>query len=332
MSPRRFCGDAETRYGGWRPLRPVYEATSISSSAANRAHAGATPLTRRIIAPNPGPFTHTGTCSYVVGKGDVAIIDPGPDDPRHIAALLDAIAGERLRYVLVTHTHRDHSPAAKLLQAATGAIIAGCAPYAPPARGRAGGPILDAAHDLDYAPDEILGEGDRLDLGHATIDVLATPGHTSNHLCFALREEKALFTGDHVMGWSTTVIAPPDGSMRDYMASIERMRERDDAIFWPAHGEPVQAPKRFLRALLHHRRAREAAILQRLNEGDETIAAIVARIYDGVDPRLHGAAAMNVLAHLEDLVERGLVATDRPATLTGRYARANSEKVDRLFR
>ncbi|WP_036281201.1 MBL fold metallo-hydrolase [Methylocystis sp. ATCC 49242] len=279
------------------------------------------PLVRRIVAPNPGPFTFKGTCAYIVGEGDVAIVDPGPANPRHIAAMLEAIRGERLRHVLVTHTHRDHSPAARALKEATGAIITGCAPYSPPEDIGVTGPGLDASHDTGYAPDEILAEGDRLDLAGVTVEALETPGHTTNHLCFALREEKALFTGDHVMGWATTVIAPPDGSMRDYMESIERMRERDDDIYWPGHGDPVRDPQRYLRALVHHRRAREAAILQRLEAGDETIAAIVARIYEGVDRRLHGAAAMTVFAHMEDLIARGLAESDGPATLTARYVR-----------
>ncbi|RTL88595.1 MAG: MBL fold metallo-hydrolase [Hyphomicrobiales bacterium] len=279
------------------------------------------PLVSRVVAPNAGPFTYKGTCSYILGAGDVAIVDPGPDDPRHIAALLAAIGEERLRYILVTHTHRDHSPAARALKEATGATIAGCAPYAAPPDIELTGPGLDATHDTAYAPDVTLGEGARLDLGGATIEALETPGHTANHLCFALHEEKALFTGDHIMGWSTTVIAPPDGSMTDYMTSIERLRQRDDAIYWPGHGAPVQEPRRYLRALLHHRRAREAAILQRLAAGDDTIAAIVARIYESVDRRLHGAAAMTVFAHLEDLVLRGLVHSDGPPTLTARYAR-----------
>jgi glyoxylase-like metal-dependent hydrolase (beta-lactamase superfamily II) len=237
----------------------------------------------------------------------VAIIDPGPDDPRHVEALLAAIGGERLRYVLVTHTHRDHSPAARVLKEATGAAIAGCAPYAPYYSPSVGGPNLDAAHDLAYAPDIVLKDGDALPLGDISLLALATPGHTANHLCFALAEEQALFTGDHVMAWATTVIAPPDGSMRDYLTSVERLRRRDDRIYWPAHGEPVRDPPRFLRALIHHRRAREAAILQRLEAGDETIAEIVAHIYEGVDKRLHPAAAMTALAHLEDLIARGLV-------------------------
>lgn len=279
------------------------------------------PLVRRLTAPNPGPFTYKGTCSYILGAGDVAIVDPGPDDPRHIAALLDAVRGERLRYILVTHTHRDHSPGARALKAATGATIAGCAAYETPRDILVTGPGLDASHDTNYAPDHVLTEQDRLDLGGATVRVLETPGHTANHLCFELSEEKALFTGDHIMGWSTTVIAPPDGSMTDYMASIERLRARDDAIYWPGHGDPVREPQRYLRALAHHRRAREAAILQRLSEGDATIPAMVARIYESVDKRLHGAAAMTVFAHLEDLVARGLVDSEGPPTLAARYAR-----------
>lgn len=277
------------------------------------------PLVRRVIAPNAGPFTHTGTCSYIVGRGDVAIVDPGPDDPRHIDALLAAVKGETVRALMVTHTHRDHSPAARLLKEATGATIAGCAAYEPAPDMAVTGPGLDAAHDANYAPDEALKEGARLDLGEATIVALATPGHTANHLCFSLLEEKALFTGDHIMAWSTTVIAPPDGSMTDYMAQVRRLRERDDAIYWPGHGEPVREPQRYLRALVHHRRAREFAILERLKAGDETIAAMVAWIYERVDKRLHHAAALTVFAHLEDLIARGLVESDGPPTLAARY-------------
>ncbi|MDJ0448088.1 MBL fold metallo-hydrolase [Methylocystis sp. JR02] len=278
------------------------------------------PLLRRIVAPNGGPFTYKGTCSYIVGRGEVAIIDPGPADPRHLAALRAAIEGERLKYILVTHTHRDHSPAARALKEATGATIAGCAPYAPSPNIAIVGPGLDASHDAAYAPDVILREGDRLNLLGATIETLETPGHTANHLCFALLEEKALFTGDHIMGWSTTVVAPPDGSMADYMESLENLRLRDDRIFWPGHGEPVRDPARYLRALVHHRHAREAAILQRLAEGDDTIPQMVARLYEGVDKRLHGAAAMNVFAHLEDLVGRGLVESEGPPRPAGRYS------------
>ncbi|MBY6241138.1 MBL fold metallo-hydrolase [Methylosinus sp. Sm6] len=277
------------------------------------------PATRRVIAPNPGAFTFTGTCSYILGEGEVAIVDPGPAIASHIEALLAAIEGERLRYILVTHTHRDHSPAARLLKERAGATVAGCAPYAPPPDLSVTGPGLDAAHDRDYAPDRVLADGERIDVGGLTVEAVATPGHTTNHLCFALCEERALFTGDHVMGWATTVVAPPDGSMGDYVSSLEKLRARDDRLYWPAHGGPVREPQRYLRALLHHRRQRELAIMQRLGEGDETIATMVARIYEGVDVRLHGAAALSVFAHLEDLVERGRVTCDGPPTLTARY-------------
>ena len=277
------------------------------------------PLIRRIVAPNPGPFTHTGTCSYIVGHGDVAIIDPGPADIDHVAAMLAAVANDRLRYILVTHTHRDHSPAARLLKEATGALVVGCAPYTAPSDIAVTGAGFDAAHDRDYAPDVVLIEAAQLELGDVTLETFATPGHTANHLCFALLEERALFTGDHVMRWSTTVIAPPDGCMRDYMASLERQRARDDHVLWPAHGDPIRHPQRYLRALYNHRRAREASIFQRISEGDRSIQQIVERIYVGVDPRLHGAAAMTVFAHLEDLVERGLVACEGPPTLGAHY-------------
>lgn len=304
-------------------MRPVgrSEGAIIRVEASQDAAARVSPLTRRALAPNPGPITYRGTCSYIVGNGDVAIIDPGPDDPRHVEALLASVSSERLRYVLVTHTHRDHSPAALALKDATGATIAGCAPYAPCDSPSVGGPNLDAAHDLAYAPDIVLGDGDEIAIGDVSLVALATPGHTANHLCFALAEEKALFTGDHVMAWATTVIAPPDGSMSDYLASLERLRGRDDRIYWPGHGEPVRDPPRVLRALIHHRRAREAAILQRLEAGDETIAEIVAQIYEGVDKRLHPAAAMTALAHLEDLIARGLVDCAGQPALQARFWR-----------
>ncbi|ATQ66818.1 MULTISPECIES: MBL fold metallo-hydrolase [Methylosinus] len=277
------------------------------------------PATRRIVAPNPGAFTFTGTCSYILGDGDVAIVDPGPAIDSHVEALLAAIEGERLRYILVTHTHRDHSPAARLLQARTGAVVAGCAAYAPPPDLAVTGPGLDAAHDRDYAPDRVLADGETIAFGGLAIETVATPGHTTNHLCFALRETGALFTGDHVMGWATTVIAPPDGAMGDYLASMEKLRARGDTIYWPAHGGPVLEPQRYARALMHHRRQREQAILQRLEAGDETIPIIVARIYEGTDSRLHGAAALSVFAHLEDLVERGLARCDGAPTPAARY-------------
>lgn len=279
------------------------------------------PLTRRLVAANPGAFTFTGTCSYIVGRGEVAIVDPGPATEEHVDALLAAIEGETLRYLLVTHTHRDHSPAAKILQDRTGAMIAGCAPYQAPHDLLVTGPGLDAAHDRDYAPDRVLFDGETLRIGELSLDVVATPGHTTNHLCYALREERSLFTGDHVMAWATTVIAPPDGNMSDYVASLEKLRAREDRIYWPAHGGPVRDPQRYLRALLHHRHQREAAILQRLEEGDETIAAMVERIYEGIDKRLHPAAALSVFAHLEDMIERRVARCDGPPTMQARYFR-----------
>lgn len=274
------------------------------------------PLVRRVIAPNRGPLTYLGTCSYIVGEGDVAIVDPGPAIASHIDALLEAISGEALSAILVTHTHRDHSPAAAILKARTGANVVGCAPYL--AAGPAGSG-LDASHDRDYTPDKILADGEHVTLSAGRLTAIATPGHTRNHLCFAFEPEGALFTGDHVMAWSTTVVAPPDGSMSDYMASIERLRGREDVIFYPGHGEPARDPQRFLRGVAHHRRQRESAILARLRAGDERIPAIVERLYDGIDRRLHGAAALNVLAHMEDLIARNLVRCDEAPTLAARY-------------
>jgi glyoxylase-like metal-dependent hydrolase (beta-lactamase superfamily II) len=278
------------------------------------------PLVRRIVATNPGPVTFTGTCSYIVGKGKVAIIDPGPDLPGHIDALLDAVRNEAVTHVLVTHTHKDHSPAARAIQAATGARIVGCSPHRS-ARPLFTGEVnrLEASSDKDYAPDQVLGDGDVVEGDGWTLTALATPGHMANHLAFSLPEEKALFSGDHVMAWSTTVVAPPDGSMSDFMASLEKLKGREETIYWPGHGGPVNEPQRFVRALIHHRRLREASILNRLAAGDRTILEIVAAIYQNLNPALVGAAALSVFAHLEDLVEKGQARTDGAPTLESRY-------------
>lgn len=278
------------------------------------------PLIRRRICPNGSPFTASGTCSYIVGTGEVAIIDPGPPDDPHIAGLLEAIAGERLAAIVVTHTHRDHSPGARLLQARTGAPIVGCGPHRA-ARDLAEGefPHLDASADRGHAPDRILAEGDGLAGPGWSLHAVETPGHTMNHLAFSLPEEQALFSGDHVMAWSTTIVAPPDGSMRAYMASLDKLRDRPETIYWPGHGGPVRDPRRFVRGLAAHRRQRETAIRQRLAAGDGDIRAVVLAIYQGLDPALHGAAALSVFAHLEDLVERGLVATEGAPRLDGTY-------------
>jgi glyoxylase-like metal-dependent hydrolase (beta-lactamase superfamily II) len=278
------------------------------------------PLVRRIVAGNGGPFTFTGTCSYIVGHGEVAVIDPGPDDPAHLDALLRATEGERVTHIVVTHTHRDHSPLARALKARTGALIVGCAPHhAARALAAEETAVLDASSDKEHAPDRILAEGDRVTGPGWTLAALATPGHTANHLAFALDEEKALFSGDHVMAWSTSIVAPPDGAMAAYMASLSRLLERDDALYWPGHGGPVRNPPRFVRALLQHRRQREASILDRLAAGDRTVREIVPPLYAGLSPALHGAAALSVFAHLEDLVSRGVVVADGPPTLDASY-------------
>lgn len=260
------------------------------------------PMVARVLAPNPSAFTFTGTQSYIVGQGDVAVIDPGPADPAHIDALMQGIAGRPVVAILCTHTHRDHSPATRPLAAAIGAQIIGCAPLTL----EDDGPRADAAFDPDYAPDRILTDGDSVSGSGWTLEAVATPGHTSNHLCFALIEEQALFTGDHIMGWSTTVVSPPDGDMADYMRSMQRLIDREDAVYYPAHGDPVDKPQRLARSMMGHRRHREGQILRHLERGAVAIPAMVADMYKGVDPRLHPAAGRSVLAHLIDLQARGL--------------------------
>jgi glyoxylase-like metal-dependent hydrolase (beta-lactamase superfamily II) len=218
------------------------------------------PLVRRLLAPNPSPFTFTGTQTYIVGNSEVAVIDPGPDLPEHVDAILAATEGEIVTAILCTHTHRDHSPAARALQAATGAPIIGCAPLTLDDAG----PRADAAFDAAYRPDRVLTDGETVTGPGWTLEAVATPGHTSNHLCFALRESGALFSGDHIMRWSTTVVSPPDGDMADYMMSLGKLIERSDRIYYPAHGDPVEEPKRFVSAIAMHRRQRERQILDLL--------------------------------------------------------------------
>jgi glyoxylase-like metal-dependent hydrolase (beta-lactamase superfamily II) len=264
------------------------------------------PLVRRVLCGNPSPFTYTGTQTYIVGRGEVAIIDPGPDDPDHVASLIDAVAGERVTAILCTHTHRDHSPAAPALKAATGAPIIGCAPLVLVDAG----PRADASFDTSYAPERVLADGEQVSGPGWTLEAVATPGHTSNHLCFALVESGALFTGDHVMGWSTTVVSPPDGDMAAYMASLDRLMRRDDRVYYPAHGDPVDNPQRLVRGLAGHRKQREGQILRLLGEGPAAIPAMVERMYVGLDPRLQGAAGRSVLAHLFELRDRGVVGAD----------------------
>jgi glyoxylase-like metal-dependent hydrolase (beta-lactamase superfamily II) len=278
------------------------------------------PQLRRIVAPNPSPFTFKGTCSYVVGRGQVAIIDPGPAIAEHIAALLEAVGRERVTHIVVTHTHRDHSPAAAAIRAATGAPIVGCGPHRPFRSWLEGeSRPSESGADREYQPDQEMADGDIITGPDWTLTAVATPGHTANHLAFAFAEANALLSGDHVMAWSTTVVAPPDGSMAAYMASLARLQERTEATYWPGHGGPVRDPQSFLRALIHHRRQREAAILGRLRAGDRSIAAIVTALYKTLNPALQPAAALSVFAHMEDLMARGLVIAEEAPTLTARY-------------
>ncbi len=266
------------------------------------------PLVRRYVIDNPGPFTFTGTCCYVVGRGRVAVIDPGPGRPGEAEALLAALAGEIVADIVVTHTHRDHSPGARVLKALTGAPISGCAPHwSARALAEEERNMLDASADRGYAPDRTMTDGDVLAGEGFSLTAIETPGHTMNHLCFAFPEEQALFSGDHVMAWSTTIVAPPDGSMGAYMRSLDKLRGRADRVFWPGHGGPVADPERLLRGLVGHRRMRETAILTALAEAPARIPALVDRLYVGLAPALRGAAALSVQAHLEDLSERGLV-------------------------
>lgn len=263
----------------------------------------AEPGIARLLAPNPSAYTFTGTQVHLIGVTELAVIDPGPDKRDHIEALLAAIAGRPVRAILITHTHRDHSPGSRPLAAATGAPIIGCAPLALDELG----PRADAGFDHDYAPDQILADGESVVIDGRRLIAVATPGHTSNHLCFADEISGALFTGDHVMGWSTSVVIPPDGHMGDYMRSLEKLRQRSDRIYYPAHGDPVTEPQRLVRGMLTHRVQRERQVLRRLEEGDRAVEEIVAAAYRGLDPRLAPAAGATVLAHLLDLQERGLV-------------------------
>ena len=264
----------------------------------------------RVLAHNPSAFTYYGTQSYLIGTHEVAVVDPGPDLPEHVDALVDAIAGRKLVAIMCTHTHRDHSPASRPLAERTGAPIIGCAPLAL----ETVGPRADAAFDGDYVPDEVLGDGQTLELDGEQVTVVATPGHTSNHLCLAWRG--ALLSGDHVMGWSTTVVVPPDGDMADYMASLDKLRRREDRVYYPAHGPPVTKPQQYVRHLVGHRMQRENQILGLIDGQLRTIPDIVSNAYPGLDPRLTIAAGGSVLAHLRDLERRGLVEQRQEAWTT----------------
>ena len=284
------------------------------------------PLIQRVIADNPGPFTFTGTGTYIVGRdmpgARVAVIDPGPEDEAHLHALLRAVKGRTVSHILVTHTHRDHAPLSRALaEAVGGAPILAAKPHGPTvhASDQMDQAAMDEDDDANFQADVILSDGDRIEGGGWTLEAMATPGHASNHMAFALREENALFSGDHVMGWSTTVVAPPDGDMTAYMASLERVLARGFSTLWPTHGPAITQVAPFLKAYRHHRLEREAQIMARLAAGDETIAEMVPALYAAVDPRLWPAASLSVLAHLIALVDRGLVAATPQPVLEARY-------------
>ena len=263
------------------------------------------PLVCRVLADNGSPFTFTGTQTYLVGGPDgVAVIDPGPAEPAHLDAIERCLAGAPVLAICCTHTHRDHSPAAAPLAARTGAPVVGCEPLVL----QTDEPRADAPFDADYHPDRVLADGEAIAGPGWTLTALATPGHTSNHLCYALQETGALFTGDHLMGWSTTVVAPPDGDMAAYMASLEKLHARDDRIYYPAHGPAVERPRQLVRGMIGHRRQRERQIRKLLGQRAQAVAELVPQMYKGLDAYLWPAAGQSVKAHLIDLERRGLVA------------------------
>jgi glyoxylase-like metal-dependent hydrolase (beta-lactamase superfamily II) len=282
------------------------------------------PLIRRVVARNPGPFTFTGTGTYVVGRGEVAVVDPGPDLAEHLEAIVRALAGERITAIVTTHTHRDHSPLAAPLAEASGAKIWGLP--APRLTGESA-VRLDESHDTAFRPDHRASEGERICGPGWTLEALATPGHASNHLCWALIEENALFSGDHVMGWSTTVVSPPDGDMGAYYASLDKLAARSFERLWPTHGPPVTEVAPFLAAYKAHRLARERQVLDQLAHGPRRIGEMVPVIYAEVDKRLHPAAAQSMLAHLIHLVRSGVVISDGPPAADSRYRLAQRQSL-----
>ncbi|GMN13744.1 MBL fold metallo-hydrolase [Altererythrobacter sp. MTPC7] len=266
------------------------------------------PLVARVLAPNPSPYTFTGTQTYIVGTGDaVAVIDPGPDDADHIAAIMEGVGDATIAAIMCTHTHRDHSPAAAPLARETGAPVVGCAPLVLADNG----PRADESFDTTYMPDRVLEDGEAMTGPGWTLRAIHTPGHTSNHLCFALEETGALFTGDHVMGWSTSVVVPPDGDMGDYMKSLEKLYARTedgtDRVYYSAHGAPIEKPRQLVRGMIGHRRQRENQIMRLVTEKQRTLPEFIPLMYKGLDPLLDKAAQMSVHAHLIDLERRGMV-------------------------
>ena len=275
------------------------------------------PLIRRVIANNPGPFSYVGTGTYILGTGSVAVIDPGPDDADHIDAILAATAGESISHILVTHTHRDHSPGCALLQPQCDAQTYGFGPHG-------SGKTALTAHggegtDLDFTPDVRVGHGEIIEGGDWSVECVYTPGHTSNHMCFQLREERALFSGDHVMGWSTSVIVPPDGDMHDYMQSLDLLLERDDAIYWPTHGPAVTEPHAHVRAFIEHRLERGRQIVRCIEGGTHRIVDMVPIMYSDVAEELHLAAGQSVFAQVTSMVARGELTTAADVVFDAEY-------------
>lgn len=275
------------------------------------------PGIRRVIANNPSPFTLYGTGTYILGTGSVAVIDPGPADPAHIQAIVDALDGETISHVLVTHTHMDHSPGCKLLAEFTDAPTYGFGPHG---AGKAEeGVQVEEGGDMEFVPDKTIAHGDLINGGDWQVECVYTPGHTSNHMCFALTGAKALFTGDHVMGWSTSVISPPDGDMSAYMSSLDLLLERDDAVYWPTHGPAIIDTKDHVRAFIAHRQEREAQILEAIRRGVHRIADMVPQMYRDTPEFLYPAAGRSVFAAIDHLVNQGVLECDGPATLEAEY-------------
>lgn len=292
-----------------RTFEPAYgEAVAVAPDVA------------RLTVNNPSAFTFHGTNSYIVGRDTLAVIDPGPEDESHLAALVAAIGERPVSHILISHTHRDHAPLARRLKALTGALTVAEGPHRPsrPLHAGEANPFSESS-DMDFTPDIVIGDGETVSGDGWALTAIHTPGHTANHAAFALEGSGVVFSADHVMAWATTIVAPPDGAMGDYMASLEKLLARDDRLYLPGHGGAIREPASFLRGLRTHRRMRERAIRERISAGDRSISEMVKAIYRDTDPRLHGAAALSVLAHIEDLIEKGAVTTDGPPSLTGIY-------------
>jgi glyoxylase-like metal-dependent hydrolase (beta-lactamase superfamily II) len=284
------------------------------------------PLVRRVIARNPSPFTFHGTGTYILGRGRVAVVDPGPDLPEHVDALRAALDGEEITHVLVTHCHNDHSPACRALREFSDAPTYA---YGPHGAGRHAAAVagegevkIEESADTDFVPDHEVRHGDVLEGDGWSVECVFTPGHTSNHTCFQLREERTLFTGDHVMGWSTSVISPPDGDMQDYMNSLELLLDRDDARYWPTHGPSVEDPHGHVRAFIAHRREREAQILACIDAGVHRIGEMVPRMYTELPEFMYPAAARSVFATVVHLVQQGVLVPDGPLVSESPFLRS----------